>query len=181
METHVNFPASTHCCMPVEPRRDRRIPMTPRWTRSLAALALATLALAPLAGCAFGEFRPDDPFRRQLSLEDAQRAYTNYVRWNQFGDAARFVDPELRDAYLDQAPSFRDFRFTDWEATPVILDEEKRTSTIRITYQGYRTTTLVEVPVEETQEWYRDGVLNEWFVRPTFVSPALGLAAAEGR
>jgi hypothetical protein len=163
--------------------------MTGRLRRRATSLAclLALVAGAGLGslGCAFGELRPDDPFQRQLTLEDAHRLYTNYVRWNKFGEAAQFVDPELRDEFLAHAPRFRDFRFTDWEATPVVLDDDKQASTIHVTYYGYRTATLVEVPVEEVQEWYRspdDTVIqNNWLVRPKFESPDLGLAAADRR
>ena len=58
--------------------------------RSLALRGLAPLLLLLVAaGCAFGEFRPDDPFARQYALEDAHKAYTNYVRWNKPARSSR--------------------------------------------------------------------------------------------
>jgi hypothetical protein len=142
---------------------------------ALAGAALALVVAAGSLGCAFGEFRPDDPLRFQLSLEDAQKAYTNYVRWSKFGEAAQYVEPELRDEFLDHAPRFANFRFTDWDGTPVVLDDEKKSATVRVTYYGYRTDTLIETPVKEVQEWHREG-LTHWKVRPSFESTELGLA-----
>jgi hypothetical protein len=146
--------------------------------RAAAGVLALAAGLGLASGCAFGEFRPEDPFRRQYSLEDAHRDYTNNVRWSKFGEASKYVDPELRDEFLERAPRFQDFRFTDWEGTPVVLDEEKRASTIRVTYTGYRMSTLIETPVEEVQEWYREGEMNEWRVRPSFQSAELGLTTA---
>ena len=81
--------------------------------RAVAALALA---LVTLSGCAFGEFRPDDPFKRQFSLEDQHKAYTDFVRWSKFEEAASFVHVESRTAFLDEMPEFDEVRFTDWDA-----------------------------------------------------------------
>ena len=121
----------------------------------------------PLA-CAFGEFRPDDPFQRQRSLEEQHKSYTDYVRWSKFEEASHFVQEAERAGFVAAMPSFDDVRFTDWEASPwSMADEEKATATIEVTYKGYGTRTLIEVAVHETQEWTRTSG-NNWTVKSTF-------------
>jgi hypothetical protein len=132
------------------------------------ALILALLAgMGPLA-CAFGEFRPDDPFQRQHTLSEQQKSYTDYVRWSKFEEASHFVEAADRAAFVAAMPNFDDVRFTDWEAAPwAMADEEKRTATIEVTYKGYGTRTLIELSVHETQEWSRTNG-NNWTVKSTF-------------
>ncbi len=137
-----------------------------------ARLATAFVPLAFFAsslGCAFGEMRWDDPLQRELSLEEAQERYTVLVRWSHFEKAADFVAPEVRDEYLSNAPSFREFRFTEYESDPFEIDAEKSTATVEVTYYAYLPSSPIETEVHETQVWSRNpGVGNHWRVRPTF-------------
>ena len=60
-------------------------------------------------------------------------------------------------------------RFTDYEAESVNLDDpEARKATVHVVYSAYNNYTLIEVSVEETQNWYREGITNNWLVRPEF-------------
>ena len=139
------------------------IPSRPLVT-GLLLLALLGFEL----GCAFGEFRPEDPLRRKYSLELAHYDYSNYVRWSHYEKASAFVDKEMRDEWRRTFPDVRDIRFTDWSAGPIELDEEKKTSTVEVTYLAFATNSPIELEVVEVQEWYRDSVSNQWQVRPTF-------------
>ena len=113
--------------------------------------------------------RLSDPLDREISLEDAQRRYTVLVRWSDFERAVKYVDPELRDDFMEKLPSFRELRFTEYDSEPVEMDEGRQTATVEVTYYAYSPTTPMEMEVRETQEWYRDqGVANNWHVRPTF-------------
>ena len=135
-------------------------------TRLLLALALASVAV--LAGCAFGEIRWKDPLQRELTLEEAQERYTLFVRWSEFEKASAFVDPERREDFLAQLPSFRELRFTDYESERLRFGEEGGT-TVSVTYFAYTPTSPLVVTIHETQEWYREpGVGNHWRVRPAF-------------
>jgi hypothetical protein len=135
------------------------------------AVALGTSILLAL-GCAFGEFRWNDPLKRQFTLEDIQKQYTDYVRWNAFGKASVFVDPEVREAYLAGAPKIDELRFTDYESAPVTLDEEMGEATVEVTYSAYRPHSPIEIEVTEVQRWRRHGKGNYWLVRPTFSGPS---------
>lgn len=136
-------------------------------------------AMGPLA-CAFGEFRPNDPLQRQLSLEEQHKTYSDYVRWSKFEQASQFVDEAVRADYYAAMPSFDDVRFTDWEAMPwTLTDEELSKATIEVTYRGYSTRSMIEVAVHERQEWSRlDG--NKWSLRSSF-RDLDRLAAQSGR
>ena len=83
----------------------------------LAPLVLAfTITLASL-GCAFGEFRPGDPFDRQYTLDEAQHRYTTLVRFSVFDRARAFVAKDDRDAFMERMKALDDARFTDYEYT----------------------------------------------------------------
>ncbi len=134
--------------------------------RALIALSFA-LAFGSL-GCAFGEFRPDDPLDRELTLEEQQLLYSNQVRWSKFDEAAKFMKYEERQAFIDQMPDFDEVRFTDWEAAPWSIDEAKRNATIEVTYTGYALSRPFEIEVYETQVWTREGKGNNWKVSSTW-------------
>lgn len=148
-----------------------------RWTLALLALSMLAFGL----GCAFGEFRPKDPFKRKYTLELAQHDYTNYVRWSHYEKAAAFVDKEMRDEWRRTFPDVRDVRFTDWSSGPIELDEEKKTSTIEVTYLAFATNSVIELEVVETQEWFRDSVSNQWQVRPSFGEGYAALGAVSAK
>ena len=128
-----------------------------------------SLGVASVLGCAFGEIRWTDPLQREISLEDAQHRYTVLVRWSNFEEAAKFVEPDLREDYLAGLPGFRELRFTEYESEPVRVDEERASATVDVTYYAYTPTSPIEQKVSETQEWSRQPALgNRWFVRSTF-------------
>ncbi|MEN8182510.1 MAG: hypothetical protein ABFS46_08245 [Myxococcota bacterium] len=127
--------------------------------RSLALLG----ALSLLLGCA-----TIDPWGHQRSLEDAQRSYTQMVRWGDFLKASAFVDPELADGFLDDAESLSTVRFTDYEIGALDMKDDKASATVRVEYQAYHTATLLEGTLRETQDWYFEG--GKWRVRPTLAA-----------
>lgn len=144
-----------------------RMPALPS---TLVPILLLAVAAGLGTGCAFGEIRPDDPFKRQFSLEDAQKEYTDYVRWSKFEDAVAFVRPEERRAYLSRMPEFDVIRFTDWDVTPWEFEDvdAKNKAIIEVTYRGYSMRTPIEVKIIEIQTWEREGKGNSWSVRSEF-------------
>ena len=126
-----------------------------------------TITLASL-GCAFGEFRPGDPFDRQYTLDEAQHRYTTLVRFSDFDRARAFVAKDDRDAFMERMKALEDARFTDYDSGPAELDDKKATATVKVTYTIYTPSTPFEFEVAETQVWSRDGVGNNWSVRSTF-------------
>ncbi len=83
--------------------------------RRVLVLGASFALLMTQFGCAFGEFRPDDPFKRQYSLERAQQRYSDLVRWSKFGEAAQFVAVDQRASFQNGMPDFREVRFTEHE------------------------------------------------------------------
>lgn len=146
--------------------------MTPTVAFRLPARALALIGLIALVlastGCAFGEFRPTDPFDRQLSLDQAQHRYTVLVRFSDFNRARDFVAEDHREAFAQRMKALDDARFTDYESESVELDDEKEKATVRVTYTIYTPALPYEVEVAEIQEWTRDGIGNNWRVVSTF-------------
>jgi len=137
------------------------------WMRRICVLG-ATFVLLTQLGCAFGEFRPDDPFSRQYSLEKAQKRYSDLVRWSKFNEAAGFVAIEDRAAFEAGMPDFREVRFTEHETSPWKLDEEMREAVIEVKYRGYSMRSPLEIEVSEVQTWTREGKGNAWTVVSKF-------------
>lgn len=143
---------------------------------SLALVVTLAFGLLSQVGCSFGEIYLDDPFLREVALQDQQKHYTSLIRWSAFHKAARYVQPERRDEFMQVAPPLKEFRFTDYESQPVEVDASGE-CTVEVTYYGYRTDSPFEVEVQETQHWKRNGITNEWQVFPIF----RGLDEARGR
>jgi hypothetical protein len=110
-----------------------------------------------------------DPMGRKYSLENAQRRYTEAIRWGQFEQAAAFVVPEVQEEFHSFADALLHIRITDYEVGRIILDEEKKNATVHVTYRGYRDGAFVEKPLQEIQEWIRESG-NDWRVRPQMAS-----------
>lgn len=137
--------------------------------RPLRRLASVVLVVAStLVGCAAGEFRPSDPFDRKLSFDESQHRYTVLVRWAEFQKAKAFVLEDHREQFMTDIESFKDARFTDFEAEDADLDEEKRTATVRVTYTAYLPSSPYEVEIVEIQEWSREGMGNAWQLKSRF-------------
>lgn len=120
---------------------------------------------------------PTDPFQRQEALKDAQKKYTDLVRWGQAEQAGRFVDPAQRDEFLREARQLSAFRITDCEVGEILRGKD--TSHVTVTYRGYPLNTLVERTAHEDQEWYlEDGLTNTWLVRPDLGAVMAQIAGA---
>lgn len=134
--------------------------------RAIGAV-LAALGLLGV-GCADGRVNFGDPMKRENSLIEAQKHYTDLVRWGEIERASDMVDPEQRDAFLSGAPDPKRVRLTDYVVATPRIDEESGTSTVVVTYTAYGLHNPYEVEIEETQEWYREGFANNWRVRSSF-------------
>jgi hypothetical protein len=151
---------------PTDERSVQRRPSAPtsclrtrrNFMRSLVASAL--LASVALVGCQ----SVTDPLGRQESLEASQKQYTDFVRWGELERASKFVDPELRDSFLDQLPRFDLLRVTDFDVQDIEYDGEDEVHVV-VTYHGFSLKNMVERRFREEQTWVRDpGLRNRWRV-----------------
>ncbi len=127
---------------------------------SIGAGVLVAWLLATGCGSTFA-----DPLGRENSLEEAQRRYTQLVRWGEIEKASAFVVPELQEAFLLHGPQLDALRFTDFETGSIEYADED-SATVTVTYHAYSEATFLENPIREKQEWSREGGLkNIWRVR----------------
>jgi hypothetical protein len=138
----------------------------------MRGLAASLLCLTLGAACV----SPTDPLGREDALQEAQKKYTELIRWGDVQRAGMYVDPELRESFLELADSMADLRFTDFEIGEIDFDHD--TATVSVTYRGYRVSEFVERSASEVQQWHRDGLKNDWLVRPELHDV---VAAIEGR
>jgi hypothetical protein len=118
------------------------------------------LCLGLAAGCV-----TSDPLGHRDALEDAQRRYTNMIRWRDAEKAVQFVDPELREQFLAHAKALDLLDISDYDIGEIEYDEEDQSATVEVTYRGYSRAHLIEREVRVTQEWHRkEG--NDWRVAP---------------
>ena len=127
--------------------------------RSARWLVVCALLLVGPTGCVTWF---TDPMGYKAAFDQTQRQYTQYLRWGEIGKASAFVDPSLREAFLQQAPVFESMRITDFEIGEV--DYTNDSAKVSVTYQGYSLDSFVERKIREDQSWYREGS-NRWLVR----------------
>lgn len=106
-----------------------------------------------------------DPLDRRGKFEDTQTKFTQYIRWGKFEEAARFVDPEMREAFMTCAPEFSDLRFSDYEINEVAIAEGIQSASVDVRYTAYRLSMPVERTVDLTEEWTRDEKTGVWTVK----------------
>jgi hypothetical protein len=137
--------------------------------RPLSLFFLIGLALGGLA-CSYGEYRPDDPMNMGNSLDASHRAYTNYVRWSKFDEAASYVAVADRPAFLAEMPDFDLARFTDWKANAWEFQELENptNAVIEVTYRAYSMSNPVEIKIKEKQQWSRKDSDEPWRVKSEF-------------
>src|SRR5262245_47508034 len=141
--------------------------------RTLSLLGLVGAAILG-AACA-ATFA--DPLGRENSLEDAQRQYTQLVRWGEIEKASAFVEEDGRAALLAHGPRLETIRITDYE-TGNIEYQSSDEATVTVTYRAYSLATVLEKEISEKQAWSRTpGLANVWRVRSEL--PAL-LAQLKG-
>jgi hypothetical protein len=119
------------------------------------------LVLLLTAGC----ISPTDPLGHRDALEDAQKRYTNFIRWRDAAKAVQFVDADLRAKFLAQAAELETLEISDYEVGEIEYDDEENTAKVEVTYRGYSLAHLIERKIHVTQEWRRIGN-NDWRVRP---------------
>lgn len=124
----------------------------------MRGLAAALLCLA-LAGC----ISPTDPLGREEALETAQKKYTELIRWGDVTRAGAYVDPEQRERFVALADTAANLRITDFEIGEIEFDHDS--ARVLVTYSGYSVTEFVERSAREEQNWYREGMDNNWLVR----------------
>ena len=140
----------------------------------LARGSMLSFALLAMLGCASNPFGDSD---KQIALKDAQRRYTELVRWGEIDSASFYVDPAIASEYLDTAELFQDIRFTNFESGALQFGEGSNTATVNVVYHAYSTKTLVEKTFRERQEWYREASAdNDWRVRPNLAAMASQLS-----
>jgi hypothetical protein len=129
----------------------------------LAVGSLLCVALLATSGCVGALFSSKV---NEDALEDAQRRYTELVRWGEIEEASAYVDPAISADFLVTAKRLQGIRFTEFKSGPLKFSENWDTATVSVVYHVYSTSTLVEKKIREHQEWYREeSAGDDWRVR----------------
>jgi hypothetical protein len=125
--------------------------------RAVVAFAAALLAF----GCA----SVSDPLGHRDALTDAQKRYTDLIRWRDAAKASIFVEPEVRKEFLAQAGLLDTLEISDYEIGDFEWGEDDKTAKVPVTFRGYSLSHLVEHKIVVLQEWHR-GEDGSWRVKP---------------
>jgi hypothetical protein len=143
----------------------------------LAIGSMLSITLIAMFGCALNPF---DVSGKERALEDAQRKYTELVRWGEIDHASAYVDPKIADDFMSTAELLKDVRFTDFESGELKFGEGSETAIVNVVYHAYSKKTLIEETFRERQEWYREANAdNQWRVRPNLAAIARKLSGAQ--
>lgn len=143
----------------------------------LAIGSILSITLIAMFGCAINPF---DISGKERALEDAQRKYTELVRWGEIDHASVFVDPKIAADFLRTAELLKNVRFTEFESGKLEFGEGSETAIVNVVYHAYSKKTLIEQTFRERQEWYREASAgNQWRVRPNLAAIARKLSGAQ--
>ncbi len=117
-------------------------------------------------GCGLMKLTEGDLLGRRADFDEAQKHYTQSVRWGDLDKAAEYVDPKQRDAFQSAAQSLADVRFTDWENQRVDVAPDLKSATAIVIYHAYLDRALTEISYREKQTWSFDETTHTWVVTP---------------
>lgn len=133
--------------------------------RTAGLLTVLFVLVIAQGGCLWtnGRF---DPLRKGDALEEAQKRFTRFLRWNLLDKASELVDPEMREDFLAEAKEFRKLRFTDYEILTQDIAPDFESATIEVVFHAYTVSTMLELAIRIREDWYRDEETGKWWVRP---------------
>lgn len=114
-------------------------------------LYLVTLCALMLAGCNLA-VRPGDSF---VSARDD---FAERLRWGDYQGAGRYLEEEMRTAFLDRFSGLEDLRFVQVDPVAAELTDGNRQAVSWTTLEYYRLPSVVVQKYRLRQEWaFRDG------------------------
>ena len=137
-------------------------------------LHVLSLLMVLLLSASLGCINLSDPMGWRSALKNSQLTYTQSIRGGNLEKAREFVDPELRQAFLDVADSFAKVRVTDYDIGSIQYASSSE-ATVNVTYRAYALGTYLDRVIRETQEWRRASVGGQWWVRPTLQNLVAGV------
>jgi hypothetical protein len=139
----------------------------------LASRTEAPLAEAPRAVDSRAQMRAElleaaaaQPLDPKKTFEEAQRRYTQDIRFGLYDDAVEWVEPDLKPAFRQAAHRFREIRFSDYVIESVEIDEAATQAVATVLYRGYSLSQPFEREIRIQQHWRRKVPTQEWFVQP---------------
>ncbi len=132
------------------------------------------LLMVLLLGASPGCISLSDPMGWRNALKNSQLTYTQSIRWGNLEKAGEFVDPELREEFLQVATAFANIRITDYEIGSIHYTSSSE-ATVNVTYRAYARSTYLDRVIRETQEWRRTSIGGQWRVRPTIQKLVAGI------
>jgi hypothetical protein len=116
--------------------------------RKLYLIALATVLLAACGMTA----RPGDSFVA------ARDDFAERLRWGDYPGAGRYLEEEVRNAFLDQFSGLEDLRFVHVEPGSAEMSDGNRQAVAWTVLEYYRLPSVVVRKFRLRQEWtFRDG------------------------
>ena len=134
---------------------------------SHAGTLLAALGLTACIGLT-AHVGPDvRPEARRGDVRKAAEAFGSNLRWGRVAEAALFVHPEERSAFLVRQRELQEsVRFTGFEVAGVELGPERSQASAIVTFKLYRLPSLEEETFVEQQRWQYERRHARWYLHP---------------
>ncbi len=141
-------------------------PSTPDATHVVRERA-ASLQAQALAGETEAQREQRETLMWAANFREAQKRYTESVRWGLVDDAAAFVAPELRSDFRALASrELREVRLTDYAIDELHLEPKADQARADVRYQGYWLASPFVQWVSVSQDWQHSADERRWYVRP---------------
>ncbi len=107
------------------------------------------------------------PSERKLKVTEAAEAYGTSLRWGNVEEAAIWVHPDWRQAFLVRLTNPRiPLRFTQFELGGIELGPEREQARVRASFALYRPPSLKELNIIEQQVWRYEPAARRWYIEP---------------
>ena len=107
------------------------------------------------------------PSERKLKVSEAAEAYGTSLRWGYLEEAAVWVHPDWREAFLARLSNPRaPLRFTQFDVGSVELGPERDRAQVRASFALYRPPSLKESKIIERQLWRYEPGARRWYIEP---------------
>ncbi len=95
---------------------------------------------------------------RKNTLQEASRAYYQYLQWKHFDRAAQFINESEREPFISRMESSgENYHIVDFRIDRVTVSETEDTAKVKVTIEYYRYPSVTVKKLQKEEHWkYED-------------------------
>lgn len=122
-------------------------------------LAVILLTALWLGGCASQE--KDE---QAIAFKSSINQYGSMIRWGKYSNAANFLRHEQGERIVPDLIPYSNLKVTRYKVVSVRQHKEKIAATVLVQVEYYHQTNFTVKTVLDTQYWWWDDELEQWFL-----------------